>query len=66
MAIKTENAGKFIDGDDLIRTFSDAGKYIERDGVIYAEAIDPAKYDRKYTETDTDLPKNKEERDSND
>lgn len=37
-----------------IKTYSDAGYYIERDGVLYAEAVDPIKFkdERVYTETD--------------
>ena len=40
------------DGVVLNRTFSDAGMLIERDGVRYSEAIDPAELGRVYTETD--------------
>ena len=40
------------DGVVLNRTYSDAGMMIERDGVRYAEAIDPAELNRQYTETD--------------
>ena len=40
------------DGVVLNRTYSDAGYYIERDGAQYSEAIDPAEYNRQYTETD--------------
>lgn len=41
-----------IAGRALIRTYSDTGMLIERDGVRYAEAIDPAELGRTYTETD--------------
>lgn len=41
------------DGVVLNRTFSDAGMMIERDGVLYDEAIDPAELNRIYTESDT-------------
>ena len=34
------------------RTWSDAGFMIERDGAMYSEAVDPAEFDRVYTETD--------------
>lgn len=44
-----------IRGTDYIRHYSDAGKYIERDGVRYSEAIDPIGSDREYTESDYDL-----------
>ena len=40
------------DGVRLIRTYSDEGKYITRDGVIYNEAIDPDGLGRVYEETD--------------
>jgi hypothetical protein len=39
------------DGVVLNRTYSDAGFKIERDGVVYDEAIDPADLNRIYTET---------------
>jgi hypothetical protein len=44
----------------LIRTYSDAGKLIERDGVRYAEAVDPEDAGRVYTETDEDIPQDTE------
>ena len=37
--IQTEN---IINGRHLTSTYSDSGFYIQRDGVRYAEAIDPA------------------------
>ena len=40
------------DGVVLNRTYSDVGFMIERDGVRYSEAIDPAELNRTYTETD--------------
>ena len=48
--IKTENLT--INGKPFIRTYSDSGYMVEREGVRYSEAIDPAEFDRKYTETD--------------
>ena len=48
--IHTENIT--INGRELTRTYSDGGYYIQRDGVRYAEAIDPAELGRTYTETD--------------
>lgn len=39
-------------GRDFIRSFSDAGRYVVRDGVEYAEACDPAELGRTYTEGD--------------
>lgn len=40
------------DGVILNRTYSDKNMMIERDGVRYSEAIDPAELGRIYTETD--------------
>ena len=40
------------DGVILNRTYSDIGMMIEREGVRYSEAIDPAELNRQYTETD--------------
>lgn len=37
---------------DFIRTYSDSGHYVVRDGVEYSEACDPAEYGRAYTEGD--------------
>lgn len=48
--IKTEKIT--INGRELTRTYSDSGYMIERDGVRYAEAIDPAEMGRTYVETD--------------
>lgn len=41
-----------INGRDFIKTYSSKGFMIERDGVQYSEAIDPAEFNREYTETD--------------
>ncbi len=51
--IQTENI--IINGRQLIRTYSDSGHYIQRDGVQYAEAIDTADSGRTYTETDVPI-----------
>lgn len=48
--IKTENLT--INGRAFIKTYSDEGYMVERDGVRYSEAIDPAEFGRQYTETD--------------
>lgn len=40
------------DGVILNRTYSDEGFMIEREGVRYSEAIDPAEFNRQYIETD--------------
>lgn len=39
-----------VNGIDFIRTTSDEGRYVVRDGVSYSEACDPAEYGRTYTE----------------
>lgn len=52
MAIIIEYYMTREDGVVLNRTYSDKGMMIERDGVRYSEAVDPAEFDRLYTETD--------------
>lgn len=44
------------DGVVLNRTYSDQNMMIERDGVRYSEAIDPAELNRQYIETDEPIP----------
>ena len=56
--IQTENIT--INGRTLTRTYSDSGYYIQRDGVQYAEAIDPLDSGRTYTETDEPIEENAE------
>ena len=41
-----------VNGRDFIRTYSDANRYVVRDGESYAEACDPAEFGRMYTEGD--------------
>ena len=50
--IMTEYYKTREDGVVLNRTYSDQSMMIERDGVRYSEAIDPAELNRQYTETD--------------
>lgn len=52
MAIITEYYKTREDGVSLNRTYSDKGMMIEREGVRYGEAIDPAELNRQYKETD--------------
>lgn len=52
MAIVTEYYKTREDGVVLNRTYSNIGMMIEREGVRYSEAIDPAELNREYTETD--------------
>lgn len=54
-----------IRGTEYMHNYSDAGLYIERDGVLYEDAIDPLNTDRVYTETETEIPKQEEEEDEN-
>lgn len=42
-----------LNDKNYTKTYSDAGFYIERNGIHYAEAIDPLGSGREYTETDT-------------
>ena len=56
MAIVTEYFRTRSDGVVLNRTYSDLGIMIEREGVRYSEAIDPAELNRVYTETDEPVP----------
>ena len=49
------------DGVVLNRTYSDAGMMIERDGVRYSEAVDPAELGRVYVETDEPVESEVEE-----
>lgn len=39
-----------VEGRDFIRTYSDAGRFVVRDGESYSEACDPAEFGRVYTE----------------
>ena len=41
-----------INDKQFVRTYSDAGRYVVRDGVSYEEACDPAEFGRTYTEGD--------------
>lgn len=49
--IVTEHFMTRSDGVELNRTYSDIGLMIERDGVRYSEAVDPAHLGRVYIET---------------
>lgn len=39
-------------GIPLTKAYSDTGMHIERDGILYGDAIDPTDEHRVYTETD--------------
>lgn len=45
-----------INNREFIRTTSDEGRYVVRDGVSYSEAIDPIGTGREYTEGDIMSP----------
>lgn len=60
MAIVTEYYNTRTDGVVLNRTYSDSGYMIERDGICYGEAIDPAEFNRQYTETDEPIEETSE------
>lgn len=46
--IQTDNF--VLHGRKFIRTYSDEGRYVVRNGASYAEACDPAELGRTYTE----------------
>lgn len=46
--------GKFI------KQYSDLHFYIQREGVLYEEAIDPIEFDREYEETDIPIEQEEE------
>ena len=50
------------DGVNLYRSYSSEGKYIERDGIPYEEAIDPEDTNRSYTEMNELIPAHDEEK----
>ena len=56
--IITENLT--INNREFIKTYSDLGMMVERDGVRYSEAIDPAEFGRQYIETDEPIVKEEE------
>ena len=56
--IQTEKL--IINGKEFVRTYSDTGKVIERDGVMYDEAYDPVDSGRTYTETEQEAADGRE------
>ena len=50
-----------INGREFVKTYSDEGYMIEREGTRYSEAIDPTEFGRQYTETDEKIPEEIEE-----
>ena len=53
-----------IDGEDFTLTYSDANRYVVRDGVSYIDALDPARFGRIYTEGDL-IPQEEQPDESN-
>lgn len=51
--IRQENSQ--INEQDFIRTYSDNNRYVVREGISYSEAVDPAEFNRVYTEGDVML-----------
>lgn len=47
-----------INGTEFNKQYSDEGYYIERDGSLFSEAIDPIDVDRRYIETDIKIKQN--------
>lgn len=41
-----------IGDNEYLHTYSDSGMYIEREGALYSDAVDPLLSDREYIETD--------------
>lgn len=50
MAIRTETY--ILNNREFTRTWSDANRYVVRDGISYSEANDPSEFGRTYTEGD--------------
>ena len=50
MSIQTETY--IINNRSFTRTYSDANRYVMRDGIAYSEANAPTEYNRTYTEGD--------------
>ena len=48
MAVITETF--YINNREFTRTYSDANRYVVRDGIEYSEACDPSEFGRTYTE----------------
>lgn len=44
-------------GKVFVRTYSNSGRYVVRDGIEYEEARDPAEFQRQYIEGDL-IPEN--------
>ena len=52
---------EYLIKEETLKGIADAGMYIERDGVMYEEAIDPIEYKDSRIYTETDIPIKSEE-----
>ena len=50
-----------IKDEKFVKNYSDAGMYIERDGIMYEEAVAPIEYKDSRIYTETDIPIKSEE-----
>ena len=50
-----------INGTEFTKTYSDQNLMIEREGLVYSEAVDPIGSGRTYTETDMPIPEEGED-----
>ena len=57
--IVTENVT--FGGKPFVKTYSELGFMVERDGIRYDEAIDPAEFGRIYQETEERIQEDQEE-----
>lgn len=48
--IKTETF--YVGEREFTRTYSDANRFVVREGISYSEACDPSEFNRTYTEGD--------------
>ena len=46
-----------IKNKDFLHTYSNSGMLIERDGVMYSDAVDPIESNRSYSETEIPIGK---------
>lgn len=45
-----------VEGVERVKAYSDKNVYIERDGALYSEAIDPTEFSSERIYTETDIP----------
>lgn len=49
-----------INGKEFTHAYSDANRYVVRDGISYSEAYDPVEFNRTYTEGDLIINESRE------